>query len=436
MFRKSIVMVAVLAVVLLGSATAIEAGELRVTMATSAGQQAGQQMGAVLATRLNVRAGPGLAYQILGQLRQGERVEIVDRQNGWLEIAYPAATGGTAWVSGAYVQIDGEPAPTGQVAARPATAASGGKLVFQTRNGGDIYVIGADGTGLRKLTNGFEPVWSPDGAQVAFARFSMPMGLYLIDANGGNERLVFGANRPRSPSWAPDGGAIVLEWSPRSEDCRWLPGMGCVSEQRWNEISGGADCAVVSGKEICYGAYPKSTRYFTNLTRVDLATGAARDLPASPMAVAPAHHPADGRVLYLAKEGLYSTRSENGQAPQLVINLPNQVGPGVFSLDGQAIYGMRRTGDHWDIWRWNADGSGALALTSQPAQSSRPVNNVSPAVSPTGREVVFLSDRNGKWQMYVMNSDGSNQRPFAPQALAAIDFAYDFNADRMVHWGK
>jgi Tol biopolymer transport system component len=57
-------------------------------------------------------------------------------------------------------------------------------------------------------------------------------------------------------------------------------------------------------------------------------------------------------------------------------------------------------------------------------------------VSPDGRQVVFLTDRNGKWEMYVMNSDGSNQRPFAPQALAGITFVYDSNAERMVDWGK
>jgi hypothetical protein len=398
-----------------------------------ASQQVGSQMGTVTAGRLNVRTGPGITNRVIGQLRQGERVEIVDRQSGWLKVAYPAAAEGVGWVSGAYVQVDGAAAS----APRTVTAAStgSGKLVFQSRNGGDIYIVNGDGSGLRKLTSGFEPALSPDGSQVAFTRFTEPAGLYLIGADGSNERIVFGADRPRSATWAPDGQSIIFERTQRSDSCYSLP-FGCLTLQEWAALSGGADCIALGGSQICIGDYPRFTLYFTNLTNYDLATGAIRDLPATMTALAPDRHPQDTRVLYLDKEGLFTTRAEGNDPPQQVVNLPNLVGPAVYSPDGRTIYGMRRLHDHWDVWRWNEDGSGATALTSQPALSPKPINNVAPSVSPDGRQVVFLTDRNGKWEMYVMNSDGSNQRPFAPQALAGITFVYDSNADRMVDWGK
>ena len=53
----------------------------------------------------------------------------------------------------------------------PATASvsSGGKLVFMTSSGGDIYTINADGSGLRLLTRGgLDPALSPDGATLVF----------------------------------------------------------------------------------------------------------------------------------------------------------------------------------------------------------------------------------------------------------------------------
>jgi len=152
--------------------------------------------------------------------------------------------------------------------------------------------------------------------------------------------------------------------------------------------------------------------------------------------VAPAHHPSSDTVLFLDREGLSTTSAAGNAGPGLVIHQPNLVGPGVYSPDGAAIYGMLKTGDRWDIMRWNADGSNPVALTSQPAGSSKLVNNVAPAVSPNGREVAFLTDRSGQWELYRMNADGSNQRPFAPQVLAGIDLRYDFNADRTVNWGK
>lgn len=433
MFRRSIVVVIALASVMMCSAVSGEAAYPATTPIPSVGQQSATSTGTVSASRLNVRSGPGVNYRVLGQLRQGDEVEILDRVNGWLKIVYPAAQDGQAWVSGNFVRIDGATAPAGGVAVP--TTSSAGKLVFQTRNGGDIYVINGNGTGLRKLTTGFEPTLSPDGTQVAFTRFSTPMGVYLIDVDGKNERLVFGVNRARSPSWSPDGRSVVVEYAARSEQCSWLP-MGCVSRDEWNAISGGADCVTIGRGEICFSSYPGHTRYFTNLALIDLVTGEMRDLPAGREAKAPVHHPKDGIVLYLDAQGLFATRTDSSSSPQVVVNLPNLVGPGIFSPDGQTIYGMRRLHDHWDVWRWNADGSGPLALTSQAPLSPRPIQNVSPTVSPDGRQVVFLTDRNGKWEMYVMNADGSNQRLFAPQALSGIEFNYDDNSDRMVNWGR
>ena len=425
-----------LAMILVASIAAIGIGPAPAAQAQGAGEEAAHQTGTVLASRLNVRSGPGVTYSTLGDLKQGDRVEVIGRQGSWLQIVYSASAGGTGWVRSAYVRVGGDSASSGQAIAQPETASAGsGKLVFQTRNGGDIYIMNADGTGLRKLTTGFEPELSPDGTQVAFTRFSEPMGLYLINADGTNEHLVFGANRPRSPTWTPDGQSLIVEWSPSSKDCFISP-FGCVTEEEWYARTGGSDCMQGRDQPVCLGDFPKYSLYDTNLTRVDLSTGAIRDLPASHSAVAPNQNPQDDRVLYLDKQGLTTTRNEGNDPSQVVVKLPNLVGQAVFSPDGQSIYGMRKLHDHWEIWRWNADGSGGAALTTPQALASRPINNVAPAVSPDGRQVAFLTDRTGKWQMWVMNADGSNQRPLAPKTLSGITFQYDNNNDRMVDWGK
>ena len=433
---KSKMIYIALAMILLASIAAIGIGPAPVAQAQGASEEVVHQTGTVLASRLNVRSGPGVTYDTMGDLKQGDRVEVIGHQGSWLQIVYSASAGGTGWVRSAYVRVGGDSASSVQASAQPETGSAGsGKLVFQTRNGGDIYFVNADGTGLRKLTTGFEPELSPDGTQVAFTRFSEPMGLYLINADGTNEHLVFGANRPRSPTWTSDGLSLIVEWSPNSKDCFISP-FGCVTEQEWYERTGGSDCMQGRDQPVCLGDFPKYSLYDTNLTRVDLSTGAVRDLPASHAAVAPNQNPNDTSVLYLGKEGLTTTRNEGNDPAQVVVKLPNQVGQAVFSPDGQSIYGMRKLHDHWDIWRWNADGSGGAALTTPQALASRPINNVAPAVSPDGRQVVFLTDRTGKWQMWVMNADGSNQRPLAPKTLSGITFQYDNNNDRMVDWGK
>jgi hypothetical protein len=54
-----------------------------------------------------------------------------------------------------------------------------------------------------------------------------------------------------------------------------------------------------------------------------------------------------------------------------------------------------------DIFSVNLDGTGTTQLTNTPAQ------DIQPAWSPDGREIVFYSDRNGTADLYTMKADGT-----------------------------
>ncbi len=58
---------------------------------------------------------------------------------------------------------------------------------------------------------------------------------------------------------------------------------------------------------------------------------------------------------------------------------------------------------NYEIYVMNADGSEQIRLTNDPA------TDVSPAWSPDGRRLAFPSERNGSYGIYVMNADGSRQ---------------------------
>jgi Tol biopolymer transport system component len=65
--------------------------------------------------------------------------------------------------------------------------------------------------------------------------------------------------------------------------------------------------------------------------------------------------------------------------------------------------------------------------------------NVSPAWSPDGRSIVYLSNREadgsaGKWRIWVMDADGGNQHPLDPDILGQVEFRYDNSADQMIDW--
>ncbi len=72
-----------------------------------------------------------------------------------------------------------------------------------------LYLIRANGTGLRKLSNmpGENPSWSPDGASIAFDNGK---NVLSIGADGtGLRRLTLATVAEVDPAWSPDGAAIV-----------------------------------------------------------------------------------------------------------------------------------------------------------------------------------------------------------------------------------
>jgi dipeptidyl aminopeptidase/acylaminoacyl peptidase len=82
---------------------------------------------------------------------------------------------------------------------------------------GSIYVMDADGSNQRQLTqsvrnswNDQHPSWSPDGTKIAFTNFVFPGGgLYVMDADGSDRRRI-GDFAFTKISWSPDGSRLVV----------------------------------------------------------------------------------------------------------------------------------------------------------------------------------------------------------------------------------
>ena len=84
---------------------------------------------------------------------------------------------------------------------------------FAFSNGGDVFVVNADGTGLTNMTtaersNERHPTWSPDGSQIAFVNLT---DLRVIPATGGASRtIVTGQREMWEASWSPDGTQLAF----------------------------------------------------------------------------------------------------------------------------------------------------------------------------------------------------------------------------------
>ena len=332
-----------------------------------------------------------------------------------------------------------------------------GTIVFQTISGGPIYVIKPDGTQLRFLTTGIDPALSPDGRQVAFTRWDNDQrgalgSLWLINIDGSNERQILGfLSQPKSPTWSPTAGleagdprlAISVQSGGRlQEESKCIgfkgPGLPALPPDAFDiKISVDKD----GDLSVCFKLPPHPQ---WGLRMIDLVKGSFEDLPRDAFSYTPTWDPVnDWHLVYKGDAGLVSL-DLNRKVRWALTNDEDDHTP-TFSPDGRMIAVSYWQHDHWEVHVLNADGSGRKRLTETPlralaeqtikGQEPRAWNNAAPAWSPDGSRIAFLTDRNGAWEIWVMNADGSQQRPlFPPGTLAGITLQYQGVDERVISW--
>ena len=89
-----------------------------------------------------------------------------------------------------------------------------------------------------------------------------------------------------------------------------------------------------------------------------------------------------------------------------------------WSPDGTKIAVASNRDGNWEIYVVNADGSGSQRLTNNPATDLRP------RWSPDGTKIAFQTNRDGNQEIYSMNPDGSGQTNITNNP--AGDILYDW----------
>ena len=97
---------------------------------------------------------------------------------------------------------------------------------------------------------------------------------------------------------------------------------------------------------------------------------------------------------------------------------------------------MSQRDGNWEVYVVNLDGSELRRLTRNPASDGLPT------WSPDGRHIAFVSDRDGSWAVWVMRPDGSQQRrlfgvggPLEGQVQGAAPHEIHGWVEERISWG-
>lgn len=294
-----------------------------------------------------------------------------------------------------------------------------GKLAFVDATGGNIYTVNGDGTNLRRVTFGMDPQWNHGGTMLTFARQGPVPGIYIINADGSGERLLYQTNEPRAPIWSPDDSEIIFSYQG----------------------------ATKGGGEVCFRGrcFQRPSSVEWKLGAVNVADGAFHDVRSGESAITPTIAP-DGTIVYSdGNIGLMKTTSRGEPQPEPFIGdlritspsyNPLRILSPAISPDGKSIIYMVKQQPTWQIAQAGMDGSNQHLLTSDNALAIAHPSSVAPQWSPDSKQILFLSDRNGRWEFFTMNADASNVQQVLKNITDQIDIRYDFQAGRMMSWAK
>ena len=345
-------------------------------------------------SRLNVRSGPGADFDLIGKAYNGSRYDVVGRNaaGDWLQLLTPELSSQRGWVSATYVEPSGDLFDVPVVAnegviddgassartalADPSPTTLTGKLAVPVWNAGNgtysVYVVNADGTNLRTVVeNASSPALSPDGAQLAYRDWARDnRGIVIANSDGSAATRLTDFLEDLFPSWSPDAKRVIFS-SYRENDRKSRIYYLWADQQN--------DWVLKRGEESVYGEDP--------------------------------YWMADGRVAYvlhnLVPEDQLLTMESDGSDPDVLWNDLTVRSPAASS-DGRFVTMMSMRSGNWEIYRLNADGSGLVQLTDNPA------NDGLPTWSLDGKSIAFVSDRGGTWGLWVMNADGRSQRLLTP----------------------
>jgi eukaryotic-like serine/threonine-protein kinase len=310
---------------------------------------------------------------------------------------------------------------------QPAFSPDGRQIAFRSeRDGGGIFVMGATGESVRRLTDfGFNPAWSPDGREIVCDTASIsepsvrrqPSELYRVSLATGERRRVRGRDAAQ-PSWSPHGYRIAY----------W----GVAGSQRivWTVAAdGGQPTQVTDGRGLDWNPVwspDGSALYFAsdrsgvmNLWRVPIDERSGRVLGEPEPVTVSSRASMQFGVARNGNQFIFAAADVRTKIEKIAFEPASGATAGAtvtIAETSQRVTACDASHDgHWlafqtmmpkeEIWVVHPDSSGLRQLVGEGFR------NRLPRWSPDTSRIAFYSNRGGPYEIWTVRADGSQLTP-------------------------
>jgi serine/threonine protein kinase len=312
----------------------------------------------------------------------------------------------------------------------PAFSPDGKHIAFRSeREPKGIYLMEATAENVRRVSDvGFHPSWSPDGAKIVVSErasthhtlHTVPnSSLWIIDVNTGNKQQLDTKGDAIMPSWSPNGQRIAYWFvqEGKSGEIATVPASGGEPVVITNDAFSDWNPVWSPDGKFLYFASDRGGSMSLWRVAIDEATGKSLGEPEA--VSTPSKYcrhitfSRDGNLLayvrYESKSNLQSVAfDEKAKKPVGEINWVTRGNHEItnphLSPGGEEYVIRNVKATQEDLIIFNKDGANWRNLTNDKFLERIP------SWSHDGKKIVFHSDRSGKYQVWMIDADGSNLR--------------------------